>query len=102
MCERSTDKASITGAYNANAAFRITVPFAARGNGLSAEVKMIISLKIRLNAGAIWFASSTIGLTQDEVKCLIIKCGHTIIHFGDQQLRLHFAHRLEDQGLVLL
>lgn len=55
----NTYSASISDSYNAIVAFFITVPFPARSMGLSLLVTKIISLKIRLNAGASLLASST-------------------------------------------
>ncbi len=48
--------------YEAIASLRMTVPFAARGNGLVGSVTIIISLNILPNDGAEAFASSTMGL----------------------------------------
>ena len=53
---------SISLSYAFNAIFLATVPLAVRRSGLSFEAIRIISLKIRLNAGAALFAWSTIGL----------------------------------------
>lgn len=54
--------ASISASYSFSDACLITVLFGVRINGFSLEVIKIISLKIRLNVGAILFASSIIGL----------------------------------------
>lgn len=54
-----TYSASISDPYNFIVAFLITVPFPARCIGFSLLVTKIISLKIRLNAGASLLASST-------------------------------------------
>jgi hypothetical protein len=50
--------ASISDSYNFIVAFFITVPFPARNMGFSLLATKIISLKIRLNAGASLLASS--------------------------------------------
>lgn len=57
-----THRALISGVYSTIAAFLATVPFPTRGKGLSGFATRIISMKIRLNAGATLFASSTKGL----------------------------------------
>lgn len=64
---------SISGAYKVIAALRSTVPFPARGKGLSAEANKIISLKIRLKAGALSFASSITGLIPNGVNPLEVQ-----------------------------
>jgi hypothetical protein len=51
--------ASISDSYDFIVAFFITVPFPVRNIGFSLLVTKIISLKIRLNAGASLLASST-------------------------------------------
>ena len=63
----STYNCSISSAYSANACFRITVPFAARGKGLDGLVTMIVSLKILANVGPRPLASSITGLMRREV-----------------------------------
>ena len=60
--KRRTYNDSISVSYDFNAIFLITVPLLVRGSGLSFEAIRIISLNIRLKAGAALFALSTIGL----------------------------------------
>ena len=55
-------KASISSLYSFKDSFLITVPFPARGSGLSSDVMRIISLKSLLNAGATLLALSITGL----------------------------------------
>lgn len=57
-----TYRVSMCSSYSFTAAFLATVPLATRGKCFPLLVTTVISLKILLNAGASWFASSIRGL----------------------------------------